>query len=72
VGPVEVCAYVAMLSLFLYARTRLPKGKRRWHGFAQADQGPRTAWGIVYSFSGIVFALWLLRIAHLLWFGPDR
>ena len=68
-GPVEVCAYVAMLSLFLYARTRLPKGKRRWHS---AYRRPRSVWGIVYSFSGIVFAFWVVRIAHLLWFGPDR
>ncbi len=70
-GPVEVCAYVAMLSLFLYARTRLPEGKRRWHGFEYPHRRPRTAWGIVYSLSGIVFALWLVRIAHLLRFGRD-
>ena len=60
-----------MLSLFLYARTRLTKG-RRWHGFDSVYRRPRSVWGIVYSFSGIVFAFWVVRIAHLLWFGPDR
>ena len=60
VDPVEVCAYVALLAFLLYARIRAHRayGKSRW--------------GIVYSLFALAFALWLVRIAHLLLFGRDH
>jgi hypothetical protein len=57
-GPVEVCLYTAMLAFLLYARTQthLLRGHR---------------WGIIYSVLAILLVLWLVRIGHLLLFGPD-
>ena len=58
-SPVEICAYVALLATLLFARTRSHLTRER-------------GWGIAYSVLAIVFVLWLVRIAHLLWLGPDR
>lgn len=58
-SPVEICAYVAFLAFLLFARTR----NRLTH-----EKG----WGIAYSVLAFVFILWLVRIAHLLWLGPDH
>ena len=50
----------ALLAFLLSARTRthLAQGKTRW--------------GIAYSVLALVFILWLVRIAHLIGFGPDH
>jgi hypothetical protein len=60
VDAVEVCAYVALLAFLLYARLRT----HRAHG--------KSRWGVVYSLCALAFALWLVRIWHLLVFGRDR
>ena len=58
-SPVEICAYTALLAFLLYARTRTHTARGK------------TRWGIAYSVLALVFIFWLVRIAHLIWFGPD-
>jgi hypothetical protein len=70
-GPGEIAALAAVAVVCLYARRRLPKGEWTWSILGYGYKRPMTVWGIVYVLSGFVVLIWALRVAHVVFYGPD-
>jgi len=66
VSTEEIVLMIALAALVAYAYTRRPAP-----GAGFFLRRPMTAWEFVYDVGWAVLGIWLLRVAHVVYFGSN-